>query len=142
VVMLTVSDDESHLVEAMKAGANGYLYKHLNSQEFLHALEGLQRGEAAISMKSATVVIEKLSSLSTTSQPKSTDALSEREVEILRLVANGYSNAVIATKISISENTVKYHLKHILQKLNARNRTEAVTAAMQAGILKSNDLPE
>jgi two-component system nitrate/nitrite response regulator NarL len=141
VVMLTVSDDESHLVEAMKAGANGYLYKHLNSQEFLRALEGLQRGEAAISMKSATVVIEKLSSLSTNSQTKSADALSEREVEILRLVANGYSNAVIATKISISENTVKYHLKHILQKLNARNRTEAVTAAMQAGILKSNDLP-
>ena len=142
VVMLTVSDDESHLVDAMKAGANGYLYKHLNSQEFLHALEGLQRGEAAISMKSATVVIEKLSSLSTNSQPKSADALSEREVEILRLVANGHSNAIIAAKISISENTVKYHLKHILQKLNARNRTEAVIAAMQAGILKSNDLPE
>jgi DNA-binding NarL/FixJ family response regulator len=141
VVMLTVSDDESHLVEAMKAGANGYLYKHLNSQEFLRALEGLQRGEAAISMKSATVVIEKLSSLSTNTQPKSADTLSEREVEILRLVAIGYSNAVIATKISISENTVKYHLKHILQKLNARNRTEAVTAAIQAGILKSNDLP-
>jgi two-component system nitrate/nitrite response regulator NarL len=142
VVMLTVSDDESHLVDAMKAGANGYLYKHLNAQEFLRALDGLQRGEAAISMKSATVVIEKLSSLSTNSQPKPADALSEREVEILRLVANGHSNSVIATKISISENTVKYHLKHILQKLNARNRTEAVIAAMQAGLLKSNDLPE
>lgn len=142
VVMLTVSDDESHLVEAMKAGANGYLYKHLNSQEFLRALEGLQRGEAAISMKSATVVIEKLSSLSTNTQPRSADALSVREAEILRLVANGDSNSAIAAKISISENTVKYHLKHILQKLNARNRTEAVSAAIQAGILKSNNLPE
>jgi DNA-binding NarL/FixJ family response regulator len=143
VVMLTVSEDESHLVEAMKAGANGYLYKHLNSQEFLGALEGLQRGEAAITIKSATVVIEKLSSLSTQDpQPKLADTLSEREVEILRLVANGHSNAEISTKILISENTVKYHLKHISQKLNARNRTEAVTAAIQAGILKSNDLPE
>jgi DNA-binding NarL/FixJ family response regulator len=142
VVMLTVSDDESHLVDAMKAGANGYLYKHLNSQEFLRALEGLQHGEAAISMKSATVVIEKLSSLSANPQPKSANALSEREVEILRLVANGDSNLSIAAKISISENTVKYHLKHILQKLNARNRTEAVSAAIQAGILKNNGLPE
>jgi DNA-binding NarL/FixJ family response regulator len=142
VVMLTVSDDETHLVEAMKAGANGYLYKLLNSQEFLQALEGLQRGEAAITIKSATVVIEKLSSLSMKTQPKLADSLSEREIEILRLVANGESNVAISTKISVSENTVKYHLKHILQKLNARNRTEAVIAAIQAGILKSNDLPE
>jgi DNA-binding NarL/FixJ family response regulator len=143
VVMLTVSEDEAHLVDAMKAGANGYLYKHLNSQEFLRVLEGLQRGEAAITIKSAMVVIEKLSSLSVQNpQPKLADALSEREVEILRLVANGHSNAAISAKISISENTVKYHLKHILQKLNARNRTEAVIAAIQAGTLKSNDLPE
>ena len=137
VVMLTVSDDESHLIEAVKAGANGYLLKHLNSKTFLDTLAGLQRGEAAISGKSVTVIMQNMASLSAQNakQPPAI-SLSEREIEILRLVAEGHSNAAISGEVSLSENTVKYHLKNAMQKLNAHTRVEAVIAAMREGLLK------
>jgi DNA-binding NarL/FixJ family response regulator len=141
VVILTVSEEENHLIEAVKAGANGYLLKHLSSKAFLDTLSGLQRGEAAITGKSVTVIMQNLASLSAQNakQPPAV-SLSEREIEILRLVAEGQSNAAISGKISLSENTVKYHLKNIMQKLNAHNRMEAVIIAVRDGLLKDISL--
>ncbi|MBI5934799.1 MAG: response regulator transcription factor [Chloroflexi bacterium] len=136
VVMLTVSDDESNLIESIIAGAEGYLLKHLNSQAFLKALEGLQRGEVAITRAAATKVAKSLAEISRQKSKQEAGAvLSDREVAILHLVADGLSNYEISQRVSLSENTVKYHLKNILQKLNAHNRTEAVTFAMRNGLL-------
>ena len=141
IVMLTVSDDENNLLEAIKSGANGYLLKQLNSQAFIKALEGLQRGEAAITRSATTKVMRSLAELSAQKSPqKSAITLSEREIEILRLVAEGLSNQDISKKVSLSENTVKYHIKNILQKLNAHNRIEAATIARRKGWLEA-DIP-
>jgi DNA-binding NarL/FixJ family response regulator len=132
VIMLTVSEDEANLVDAVRAGADGYLLKHLNAKDFLEMVNGLERGEAALT-RSLTARLLKL--MAATEPETERSLLSEREIEILRLVAAGKSNRLIAEQLSISENTVKYHLKNILHKLGVSNRTEAVTWAIQRGIL-------
>ena len=132
VIMLTVSEDEANLVDAVRAGADGYLLKHLNAKDFLDMVNGLERGEAALT-RSLTARLLKL--MATLEPEGERNLLSEREIEILRLVAAGKSNRLIAEQLLISENTVKYHLKNILQKLGVSNRTEAVTWAIQRGIL-------
>ena len=132
VIMLTVSEDEDNLVDAIRSGADGYLLKHLNAREFLEMVNGLERGEAAITRQMTMRLLKHM----TSSEPSGEHVLlSEREIEILKLVASGKSNQSIADQLSISENTVKYHLKNILQKLGVSNRTEAVTIAMQKGLL-------
>ena len=132
VIMLTVSEDEDNLVDAIRSGADGYLLKHLNAREFLEMVNGLERGEAAITRQMTMRLLKHM----TSNEPSGEHVLlSEREIEILKLVASGKSNQSIADQLSISENTVKYHLKNILQKLGVSNRTEAVTIAMQKGYL-------
>ena len=132
VIMLTVSEDEDNLVDAIRSGADGYLLKHLNAREFLEMVNGLERGEAAITRQMTMRLLKHM----TSSEPSGEHVLlSEREIEILKLVASGKSNQSIADQLLISENTVKYHLKNILQKLGVSNRTEAVTIAMQKGYL-------
>jgi two-component system NarL family response regulator len=132
VIMLTVSEDEANLVDAVRAGADGYLLKHLNAKDFLEMVNGLERGEAALTRSLTTRLLK----LMAASEPEGERSLlSDREIEILRLVASGKSNRLIADQLSISENTVKYHLKNILHKLGVSNRTEAVTWAIQRGIL-------
>jgi len=137
VVMLTVSDDDANLLEATRAGAQGYLLKSLNAGQFLEMLNGLQQGKAAMTRQTTARLMK---GFSTPSSPQVEPAknLTEREIELLQLVANGLSNKAVAQKMSISENTVKYHLKNILQKLNVQNRTEAVTYAIRTGLLNPN----
>lgn len=132
VIMLTVSEDEANLVQAIRAGADGYLLKHLNAKDFLEMVNGLERGEAAITRSLTMRLLKHM----TTPEPASQRILlSERELEILQLVATGKSNHAISEQLLISENTVKYHLKNILHKLGVSNRTEAVAMAMQMGYL-------
>jgi len=139
IVMLTVSDDEDHLVEAIQGGAEGYLLKHLDSRTFMEALASLQRGEAAMTGKSVKVLMNRLASQSARNAQKIPRVvLSPREIEILRLVAKGHSNAAISVQVSLSENTIKYHIKNILQKFGAHNRTEAVLAAVREGMLQED----
>jgi len=135
IVMLTVSDEDELLMDCVSSGASGYMLKSLTSEEFLGLLQGLERGEAALTGKMTARLIKGVAD-----RPKqrkqATDALSPREIELLTLVAAGHSNKAIADQLSISENTVKYHMKNILQKLAAKNRTEAVTQAIRAGLLE------
>jgi len=133
IIILTVSEDEANLVEAIRSGADGYLLKHLNATEFLEMVNGLERGEAAITRKMTTRLLKHMTGAETENERS---LLSEREVEILQMVAAGKSNQAIAVQISISENTVKFHLKNISQKLGVSNRTEAVMVAMQKGLLQ------
>jgi DNA-binding NarL/FixJ family response regulator len=131
VVMLTMSDDDADVLAAIKAGARGYLLKSLNADEFFAMLEGLERGEAAMTRQTTANLLRGLTSPAETPA----ESLTARELELLRLVARGLPNKAIALALSVSENTVKYHLKSILQKLNAGNRTEAVTEAIRRGLL-------
>jgi DNA-binding NarL/FixJ family response regulator len=138
VVMLTVSDEEDDLLEAIQSGADGYLLKSLSAEEFVKMLRGIQVGEAAIGGKMAGHLIRQFHH-GRRDAPDPSLLLTTRELSILRLVAAGLPNKGVAQELCISENTVKYHMKHILQKLDARNRTEAVTQAIQAGILTPSE---
>jgi len=133
VVMLTVSDDDT-LFDALQAGAQGYLLKSLSAEEFLGMLEGVTRGEAALTRKTAARLIDGLAH-GKRSAEEPQDRLTPRETALLGLVASGMSNKAIAQEMSISENTVKYYMKSILQKLGARNRTEAASLALRNGLI-------
>jgi DNA-binding NarL/FixJ family response regulator len=136
VVMLTVSEDEATLVEAIRAGADGYLLKHLSGPEFIDMLEGLKNGEAAITRKTAAFLMRRMSQHDPAQPEIPESVLSEREIEILQFVAHGLSNKAISDELSLSENTIKYHLKNILQKLNVQNRTEAVMYAVRNKLIE------
>jgi len=140
VVMLTVSDDDADLFEAVESGALGYLLKNLSADQFFEMLDGLQRGEAAMTRQTTTRLMKGLADLFP-QRAEPAQSLTEREIELLRLVAEGMSNKAIAQTLSISENTVKYHMRSILQKLGVQNRTEAVTQAIRAGLLDPDPSP-
>ncbi len=137
VVMLTVCEDDAKLFEAIQSGAQGYLLKSLDTNEFLEMLDGLQRGEAAMTRQTIARLMKRVAA-PPLPQTEPVQNLTKREIELLRLVAKGMPNKAIAQVLSVSENTVKYHLRNILQKLGVQNRTEAVTQAIRAGWL---DLP-
>jgi len=132
VVMLTVSEEDNDLKKAIRAGADGYILKHINANEFFPLLDGLQDGHAAISPAIATRLFKNINQ---PGEKQKKNILSARELEILKLVAAGKTNHDIAELLSVSENTIKFHLKNIMQKMSVSNRTEAVTYAMQEGIL-------
>jgi DNA-binding NarL/FixJ family response regulator len=134
VVMLTVSNEDADLFEAIKCGAAGYLLKDLTTAQFLEMVDGLQRGEAAMT-RQTTARLMKGFAAPATPQIQKVPSLTDREIELLRLVAEGMSNKAIAQTLSISQNTVKYHMKNITQHLGVQNRTEAVTYAIRAGLL-------
>ncbi|MEW6717016.1 MAG: response regulator transcription factor [Chloroflexota bacterium] len=135
VVMLTVSDEDEDLLAAIKAGANGYLLKNLNASQFLEMINGLKEGEAALTRKTTARLIEGFR-ITNQEKQKPEPSLTTREIELLELVAEGLANKAIAQKLEISENTVKYHIRNILQKLNVQNRTEAVIHAIRVGVIK------
>ncbi|RME47391.1 MAG: DNA-binding response regulator [Chloroflexi bacterium] len=139
VVMLTVSDEDQDLFEAIKSGAEGYLLKSLDGAQFLELLQGVDRGEAPISPGMAAKILNEFAQrVRNEQEPEATadrDILTDREKEVLHLVVRGLSNREIAGALTISENTVKFHLKNILAKLHARNRTEAVAYALRTGLV-------
>lgn len=139
IVMLTVSDDEQDLFEAIKAGAQGYLLKNLRGEEFMEMLAGISRNEAPISPTLASKILAEFARKSAkpaTSLPK--EELSERERDVLRLLAQGQTNKDIAAYLYVSENTVRYHIKNILAKLHLRNRAQAAAYAVQQGLTDSS----
>jgi DNA-binding NarL/FixJ family response regulator len=134
VVILTVSDADQDLFAAIRAGADGYILKEVKADEFLDLLGGLARGEVAINRKTATRLVSGYQTL--TKQKETQGKLSSRELETLELLGRGFSNRVIAERMFISENTVKYHIRNIMQKLNVQNRTEAVALALHEGLIE------
>ena len=133
VVMLTISEEDADLFAAMEAGADGYLLKSLDTKEFMDMLDGLRRGEAAVTRQTVTRLMKGFRKPSRRTAP--VPHLTHREIDVLRLVATGMSNKAIARALSVSDNTVKYHMSNIMQKLDAQNRTEAVTQATRNGLL-------
>ena len=134
VVMLTMSTREEDFLEAISAGADGYLLKDLSTKVFLNLIKGLEQGVAAIDPKMTTVLMHEYRTISV--EGSETNAcLTEREMELVSLLVAGKSNKEIAERLFISENTVKYHIRNILQKLGVQNRTEAAAYALKEGIV-------
>jgi DNA-binding NarL/FixJ family response regulator len=138
ILMLTVSDEEDDLYEAIKAGANGYLLKEISVEEVAEAIRAVTQGQSLISPSMASKLLNEFNSLVKKAEEKQqfpAPALTAREVEVLRLVAKGMSNREIAEELYISENTVKNHVRNILEKLHLHNRMEAVIYAVRERLL-------
>jgi DNA-binding NarL/FixJ family response regulator len=141
IVMLTVSDEDKTLFEAIKAGAQGYLLKKIEVQELLTLLRGVSRGEAPISKVTATKILgEYAKERERPASSKSLgEALTPREREVLEHLTRGMTNKEIGGALSISENTVKNHLRNILEKLHLSNRVQAVAYALREGLVPPPD---
>jgi DNA-binding NarL/FixJ family response regulator len=141
VVMLTVHDATDKLLEAIKAGAQGYLVKNIRSAELLDQLRGLKRGEAAITRRMAARILEEFQRGQASIGPRHESAsdLTARELEVLELVADRLSNKEIAARLVISEHTVKNHLKNILGKLHLRSRREAADYGLARGWVRPSE---
>lgn len=128
IVMLTVSTDRRDLLDAVRHGATGYLTKDLTGDALLRAIRGIRRGDLAMSRGHAAAVVEHLARTSR-SQPSASDAidgmLSARELDVLRLLAEGITDREIASALAISPRTVESHVSSVLRKLGVRNRAEA-----------------
>ncbi len=139
IIMLTVSDEDHTLFEAVKSGAQGYLLKNLRAEEFFELLSGVERGEAPISRSLASRILEEFARQHTQHpsgrQEDEAEEPTEREREVLQLVSRGLSNREVAAALHISENTVKFHMKNILSKLHLRNRAQVVAYAARRGWL-------
>jgi two-component system nitrate/nitrite response regulator NarL len=140
VVILTASDSDEHVYEAVRLGAAGYLLKSLDADELFELLAGVARGEPAVTRAMAARMLRSVAQHNAHGRP-SAPALTERELDVLRLVAKGASNAQVAEQLYITTNTVKAHLKNILEKLQLHNRTQAAAYAAQNGLLASEISP-
>jgi two-component system NarL family response regulator len=138
VVMLTVSEDESDLFEAVRAGANGYLLKEVSIDEVAAAVRAVARGHSLVSPSMASKLLAEFNRLAARADARQrTDSasLTDRELEVLRLIADGLTNREIAHELYIAENTVKNHVRNILEKLHLHSRMEAVVFAMREKLL-------
>lgn len=133
IIMLTISQQEEDLMSAIRLGADGYLLKNTEPEELRKALLRVAAGEGALAPEVTGTVLRALARHPETPVQQQ---ISEREMEVLDCLALGQTTSQIASKLFISENTVKTHVRHILEKLEASNRTEAVGKAIQLGIIQ------
>jgi DNA-binding NarL/FixJ family response regulator len=139
IIMLTISDDEADLYDAIKAGAMGYLLKEISIEEVAAAIRAVYGGQSLISPSMASKLLNEFASMikrGDERQQVSAPRLTEREMEVLRLVAKGLNNRDIAEQLFISENTVKNHIRNILEKLQLHSRMEAVVYAVREKLLE------
>jgi two-component system nitrate/nitrite response regulator NarL len=133
VIVFTVSDNEEDVVAALKAGADGYLLKDMEPEELLASLHQAALGKVVISDKLTTLLAQALQS-GRSNNKSDTSSLTPREKQIIKLIAGGLPNKLIARKLNITEGTVKVHVKHLLKKLHLRSRVEVAVWAVQEGL--------
>jgi DNA-binding NarL/FixJ family response regulator len=138
ILMLTVADDDRSLFAAIKEGADGYLLKNLEPHQLYDMLETVRRGEVAISGAMAARILQEFRQPTkhALEAAELRDELTHREVEALELVVAGATNKEIADALSITENTVKIHLRNILEKLHLHNRIQAAVYAVRQGLVQ------
>ncbi len=139
VLMLTTFDDEAYVTEALRAGAFGYVLKNTPASDLAQAIQMVQRGMMQLAPSAAAKIIHRktgspLPTAGTADSENPLTRLTEREVEVLRLVVQGSSNQEIADKLVITEGTVKSHISNILNRLDARDRTQAAVIAVRHGL--------
>ncbi|MGE5590642.1 MAG: response regulator [Bacillota bacterium] len=135
VIILTTYDTDELVFQGIQAGARGFLLKDAPREDLFRAIAAVHRGESLLQPSVAAKLIDRVTQLGAAS-PQAEDRLSDREMDVLRLMAKGQPNKEIAQALFISESTVKTHVASIFQKLGVRDRTEAVTQALQKGILR------
>ncbi len=138
ILMLTISDEEADLYEAIKAGASGYLLKEISIEEVASAVRQVQAGQSLISPSMASKLLNEFAAMVKRRDERTQvpgPRLTERELEVLKLVAKGMNNRDIGAELFISENTVKNHVRNILEKLHLHSRMEAVVYAVREKLL-------
>ena len=133
-IVLTTYDNDEYIFKGIEAGARAYLLKDAPREELFKAIRAVYKGESLIQPAVAGKVLDRFAELSREAQ--SLDALSDRELEVLKLMAKGAANKAIANNLSITESTVKTHIQTIFQKLEVGDRTEAVTQAIKKGLIR------
>jgi DNA-binding NarL/FixJ family response regulator len=139
ILMLTISDDEADLYDAIKAGASGYLLKEISNDEVAAAIRSVAGGQSLISPSMASKLLTEFATMikkGDERQQVPAPRLTDRELEVLKLVAKGLNNRDIAKELFISENTVKNHIRNILEKLQLHSRMEAVVYAVREKLLE------
>lgn len=135
IVMLTVSEEEADLFEAVKSGAEGYILKEVDAEEFGQLIAGFSAGRVPMSKRLADRILgEFMRGKAKDRQP--VEEITDREREVLRRLTTGATNREIAASLHISENTVHYHMKNILAKLHLRNRAQVVAYAIREGLIR------
>jgi DNA-binding NarL/FixJ family response regulator len=143
IIILTLDDSKDMLFNAIRVGVKGYLLKNSTKEQLFDSLNAIENGEAALSRKMTRTLMEEISRSGNTLQPEvngKVELLTYRELEVLRELSTGASNQEISMRLNISENTVKSHVHHILEKLELQNRNGARVLASQLGL--ANLLPE
>jgi len=142
VVILTASEDDADLFEAVKSGAQGYLLKSLSARELLDMLDGVERGEPGLTPSLARKLLSEFARPTAPRRDRGPEDLTEREQQVLELLVQGLtSNRELAERLVVSENTVKYHLHNILDKLHLRSRAQVVAYGLRHGMPGSADRP-
>jgi DNA-binding NarL/FixJ family response regulator len=144
VLMLTTFDRDEYLYDAMKAGASGFLLKSAPPEELIHAIRVVVHGDTLLAPAITRRLVEDFVRRPPpgSATPPGLDDLTDREVEVLRLLAEGLSNADLARRLFLSEGTVKTHVNRILTKLGLRDRVQAVVVAYESGLVRAGDRPE
>jgi DNA-binding NarL/FixJ family response regulator len=137
ILILTTFDLDEYVYEALRSGASGFVLKDDPPEQLLAAIRVVASGEALLSPAITKRVIKQFTRMPRPEPPRQLDELTERELEVFRLIARGLSNAEIARELYISDTTVKTHITHILMKLNLRDRVQAVVLAHELGIFDS-----
>ena len=142
IVVVTVFDDDEHLFEAIKSGAEGYLFKDTSEQEFERTLEAVAAGEPALSPGLAAKILDEFTRLAREGPRQAEEGgLTAREREVLQLVAQGATNREVAAALHLSQHTVNFHMKNTLRKLHLKNRAQAVAYAVRAGLVAPPEEP-
>ena len=138
ILILTTFDLDEYVYEALRAGASGFVLKDDPAEQLIDAIRVVARGDALLSPTITKRVINQFVRIPHPTAPKAINNLTEREFDVFRLIARGLSNAEIGQQLYISDATVKTHITHILQKLNLRDRVQAVVLAYESGILDTD----
>jgi len=138
ILILTTFDLDEYVYEALRAGASGFVLKDDPPEQLLAAIRTVAGGDALLSPAITKRVIKQFTRIPQPAPPKQLDDLTERELDVFRLIARGHSNAEIGQELYISDTTVKTHITHILQKLNLRDRVQAVVLAYETGLFETN----
>ncbi|UCD42793.1 MAG: response regulator transcription factor [Chloroflexota bacterium] len=139
ILVLTSFATDDMVFPAIKAGASGYLLKDSDSEELVRSIREVQRGESSIDPKIARKLLRELSDPPPRTPPAEVDPLTERELEVLKMVAQGKSNAEISQQLVISEGTARTHVSNILGKLHLASRTQATLYALRRGLASLHD---
>jgi DNA-binding NarL/FixJ family response regulator len=138
ILILTTFDLDEYVYEAIRAGASGFLLKDVRPQELVDAVHVVAQGDALLAPSITRRLLDRFAEQAPgeTAPPPQLESLTERELEVLKLVARGWSNAELAEKLFLSETTVKTHVSSVLRKLELRDRVQAVVLAYRAGVVR------